>query len=187
MTKDAPIILCEYNRDWPHIFEKERELIETLIPEFIVGGVEHVGSTAIPDLCAKPVIDIMVGVKDLDTSKPAIAQLKKANYCYYPYKPDEMLWFCKPSPTSRTHHLHLIPFNSTLWHQRLRFRDALRANKPLAAQYAELKQTLADRFAEDREAYTQAKTTFIMDTLRDSTRNNIEKKNDKKEECQRKH
>ena len=76
-----------------------------------------------------------------------------------------MHWFCKPSPQSRTHHLHLVPYGSALWMQRLRFRDALRADPALAAEYAALKCELARRFRHDREAYTEAKTPFVERVL----------------------
>ena len=119
------------------------------------------GSTAVPGLLAKPVIDIMVGVGSLEASRPAIDTLEQAGYCYYPYKPEHMHWFCKPSPHVRTHHVHLIPFQSPLWHARLTFRDCLRQSTHLAIEYSHLKRELAKQFALDREAYTQAKRAFI--------------------------
>jgi GrpB-like predicted nucleotidyltransferase (UPF0157 family) len=86
-------------------------------------------------------------------------------YVYFPYKADAMHWFCKPSPSFRTHHLHLEPIASPLWAQRLRFRDALRSDAVLAAEYAELKLQLTQRFPMDREAYTDGKTAFIRRVL----------------------
>ena len=80
-------------------------------------------------------------------------------------KTDFMHWFCKPSFDFRTHHIHLIPFESVLWQQRLAFRDALRADRGLATEYAKLKQNLAGRFEFDREAYTDGKTAFIERVL----------------------
>lgn len=76
-----------------------------------------------------------------------------------------MHWFCKPSPEIRTHHLHLVPFNSSLWHERITFRNRLRHNPQLAKAYAELKQKLAKDSKGDREAYTQAKTEFVYQVL----------------------
>jgi hypothetical protein len=92
------------------MFEAERGLIERAIAPYLVGGIEHVGSTAIPNLPAKPVIDIMAGVRSLDASLAALPLLEPFGYCYFPYKPDVMHWFCKPSNDVRTHHLHLVPF-----------------------------------------------------------------------------
>ena len=148
------------------MFASERNLIAAQIAPFIVGGIEHVGSTAVPGLAAKPVIDIMVGVESLDASRDAIALLAPLSYCYFPYKPDVMHWFCKPSDEVRTHHLHLIPYQSQLWRERLAFRDHLRANAETANAYARLKMELADRYRDDREAYTEAKSDFIESILR---------------------
>jgi len=91
--------------------------------------------------------------------------MASAGYLYAPYKADAMHWFCKPSPSMRTHHLHLIPLGSPLWRERLAFRDALRADPEVAAAYAALKLRLALEFRDDREAYTEAKTAFILKTL----------------------
>jgi GrpB-like predicted nucleotidyltransferase (UPF0157 family) len=73
-----------------------------------------------------------------------------------------MHWFCKPSPAHRTHHLHLVPPGSVLWVQRIAFRDALRNSAELAVEYQALKQRLAHEYAQDREAYTEAKSPFIQ-------------------------
>lgn len=127
----------------------------------MVGTIEHVGSTAVPGLAAKPVIDIMVGVKDLESSRPAIPAVEALGYCYAPYRPDEMHWFCKPSPAFRTHHVHLVPHESPSWIRRLAFRDHLRAHPDAAAEYADLKWKLAGQYRLDRETYTEAKGPFI--------------------------
>jgi GrpB-like predicted nucleotidyltransferase (UPF0157 family) len=87
--------------------------------------------------------------------------LRHAGYQYAEYKTDVMHWFCKPSFAVRTHHLHLIPYGSPLWHDRLRFRDLLRADSKFAREYAALKLELASRFELDREAYTDGKSPFI--------------------------
>lgn len=160
-----PVIIAPYDAAWPSMFEAERAVIEGRIARYIVGGIEHIGSTAVPDLPAKPVIDIMVGVQSLDDSLPALPLLEPLDYCYFPYKSDVMHWFCKPSDEVRTHHLHLVPFGSRLWHERLRFRDHLRAQPEARAAYAALKQQLAARYRDDRDAYTEQKTSFIQAIL----------------------
>jgi GrpB-like predicted nucleotidyltransferase (UPF0157 family) len=124
-----------------------------------------VGSTAVPGLVAKPVIDIMVAVASLAASRPAISALADIGYVYVPYRAEVMHWFCKPSPSFRTHHLHLVPFGSRLWVERLAFRDHLRRDAAVAAEYAELKRRLAQRYEFDREAYTDAKEPFIRRVL----------------------
>lgn len=165
MTGEAPIIVVPYDLSWPDQFEQERNELLKTIQEWIVGGIEHVGSTAIPGLAAKPVIDIAAGVESLEASRPAIAILTDAGYCYSPYRPDVEHWFCKPSPAFRTHHLHLVPFRSTLWDDRLAFRDYLRAHPSVAREYEQLKYELAAQYRLDREAYTDAKAPFIARVL----------------------
>lgn len=147
------------------MFRVEKLFLESVIGEWLYGGVEHVGSTAVPGLVAKPIVDIMFGVKSLSDSKAAIGVLEMNGYCYAPYKMDVMHWFCKPSEEHRTHHLHLVPFNSPLWHERIRFRDLLRANKELAAEYGSLKRHLVAQYATDREIYTDKKWPFIKKIL----------------------
>jgi GrpB-like predicted nucleotidyltransferase (UPF0157 family) len=119
----------------------------------------------VPGLPAKPVIDIMAPVHTLESSRAAIEAATGIGYMYYPYKAEVMHWFCKPSPSYRTHHLHLVPFASPLWEQRLVFRDALRHSQALAAEYAQLKLRLAQQYRTDREAYTEGKTPFIQRVL----------------------
>jgi GrpB-like predicted nucleotidyltransferase (UPF0157 family) len=128
---------------------------------YLAGPIEHVGSTAVPGLRAKPIIDIMAGVASLDASRGAIEALVALGYLYWPYKADVIHWFCKPSEQHRTHHLHLVPFESALWRERLAFRDRLREDPAARAEYTALKDTLAARFRDDREAYTEAKGDLV--------------------------
>jgi GrpB-like predicted nucleotidyltransferase (UPF0157 family) len=161
MTDDAPVELVPYDPAWTVAFESERTLIWEVAGRWLLGPIEHVGSTAVPGLPAKPVVDIMAAVRNLDGSRPAIAALSALQYCYAPYRADVMHWFCKPHPSLRTHHLHLVPVDSAMWHEKLAFRDSLRANDDVAREYAALKHTLARVHRFDREAYTEAKGPFI--------------------------
>jgi GrpB-like predicted nucleotidyltransferase (UPF0157 family) len=162
---DAPIHIEPPDPAWPAAFAAEHDVLQVVLAPWLAGPIEHVGSTAIPGLAAKPVIDIMVAVRDLESSRAAIPQLVQSSYCYAPYKPDVMHWFCKPGFERRTHHLHLVPYGSRLWNDRIAFRDRLRADSGLAEEYAELKHRLAVQFRLDREAYTDAKTPFIERVL----------------------
>lgn len=163
--KSAPIVVVRYDPSWRAKFESERGILAQILGPWVTGPIEHVGSTAVPGLAAKPVIDIMVAVESLEASRPAIAAAAEAGYLYWPYRADVMHWFCKPSDTHRTHHLHIIPYGSRLWHSRLGFRDALRADSSLAAEYARLKLRLAEQYRYDREAYTDSKTAFVQRIL----------------------
>ena len=164
-SPEAPVEIVSYDAAWPSRFEEECAQLRRVLTPWLAGPIEHIGSTAIAGLAAKPVIDIMAGVDSLDGSRLAIAAAARLGYCYFPYQAELKHWFCKPSPAFRTHHLHLIPHGAPLWHDRLKFRDALRADPALAADYAALKLDLAAKFKFDRDAYTDAKSTFIARIL----------------------
>jgi GrpB-like predicted nucleotidyltransferase (UPF0157 family) len=161
-----PIRIAPYDPEWPAQFDRERDLLRGAIGTWIVGDIHHVGSTAVPGLDAKPIIDILVGVEDLTTSRACFEPLAELEYLYAPYLSKEMHWFCKPDPSRRTHHLHLVPRDLPRYRDELAFRDQLRSNPEKARDYAELKHQLAARFECDREGYTDAKADFIELTLR---------------------
>lgn len=162
MTSDeAPIDIVPYDPSWPGRFKEEEKALRRALAAWLVGPIEHIGSTAIPGLAAKAVIAIMASVDTLDASRPAIAALADLGYCYFPYRADSEHWFCKPSPAFRTHHLHLIPLASPRWSEAIAFRDYLRSHARIAAEYADLKRRLAYEHRLDREAYTDAKGPFI--------------------------
>lgn len=162
---DEPVRIEPYDPSWPARFEKERDLLADAIGAWVVGGIHHVGSTAVPGLDAKPVIDILVGVADLETSRECREVLGRIGYVYAPYRAEEMHWFCKPDPSRRTHHLHLVPVDSRRFREELAFRNHLRSRPEAAAEYGWLKRRLAASFPEDREAYTEAKSGFIRAVL----------------------
>ncbi len=158
---DEPIQLVPYDPSWPDRFEEERALLSETIGSWATGGIHHIGSTAVPGLEAKPIIDILAGVDSLEASRACFDSLAKLDYLYAPYRADEMHWFCKPHPSRRTHHLHLIPTDSDRFRGELKFRDRLRESSDTAEEYAALKRALASRFAYVRDAYTDAKGEFI--------------------------
>lgn len=162
---DAPVALVAYDPGWPAEFERESRLIAEALAPWLAGAVEHIGSTAVPGLPAKPVIDIMAPVQSLLAARPAIVGAQRIGYVHFPYKAELMHWFCKPSPEFRTHHLHLVPAGSALWRERLAFRDALRADPQLRIEYQTLKLRLASQHRQDREAYTEAKSPFVAKVL----------------------
>ena len=162
---EARVNVVPYDPAWPSKFLEEQAVLQVALAPWLAGEIEHVGSTAVPGLAAKPVIDIMAPVLSLAESRAAIEAVKGVGYKYYPYKPTEMHWFCKPSPAHRTHHLHVVPVAKELWHQRLAFRDALRSSPALAQAYAVLKLRLAEQYRSNREGYTEAKAPFIQAAL----------------------
>jgi GrpB-like predicted nucleotidyltransferase (UPF0157 family) len=162
---DESVEIVPYDPSWPARFEREKALLERSIGAWATGGIHHVGSTAVPGLAAKPVIDILVGVQDLASSGDSFGELAKVGYHYAPYRTEEMHWLCKPDPSHRTHHLHLVPTGSRRYQAELAFRDALRSRPDLAVEYAQLKRSLARQFAHDRERYTLEKADFIQKAL----------------------
>jgi GrpB-like predicted nucleotidyltransferase (UPF0157 family) len=163
---DAPVAIEPYSDEWPRRFAEERDVLEEALRPWLAGPIEHIGSTAVPGLAAKPVIDIMAAVESLEASRPALARLAPLGYLYAPYRAEIMHWLCKPSPEVRTHHLHLVPIDSQLWKDRIAFRDRLRSEPALAEAYASLKRDLARMYVNDREAYTDGKQPFVEMVLR---------------------
>jgi GrpB-like predicted nucleotidyltransferase (UPF0157 family) len=155
---DAEVQIVEYDPAWPAEFQAERERLAPLLEG---AQIHHFGSTAVPGLAAKPVIDMIALVPDLDA--PIEVLVRSAGY-QFPRAFNATLthrrFLCCPSASHRTHHLHLVDEREEL-ERRLRFRDRLRADHVLAAQYAAMKRTLAERYRNDREAYTDAKSGFI--------------------------
>lgn len=161
----APVEISQYDSEWPFAYAREKEFLNEVAGEWLCGSIEHIGSTSVPGLIAKPVIDIMFGVKSLQESRPAIDVLVSSGYKYFPYKEDVMHWFCKPSDEYRTHHLYLVPFQSPLWNDRIQFRNLLLTSHKIAEEYSNLKKELAARYKYDRESYTKDKWPFIEQVL----------------------
>jgi GrpB-like predicted nucleotidyltransferase (UPF0157 family) len=162
---DEPIQVVAYDPQWPVRFERERALLVEAIGPWAGGGIHHVGSTAVPGLEAKSTVDVLVGVEDLESARDCFEPLAGLGYLYAPYRPAEMHWFCKPSPSRREFHLHLVPGGSRRFRDELAFRDRLRADPAVAREYRELKKLLAARFRTDREGYTLGKSDFIARVL----------------------
>lgn len=156
--RDSPVVVVAYDDHWPARFDAEVERLTPLLPG---ADIHHIGSTAVPGLAAKPVIDLIALVADLDA--PIAALVDAAEYEYPTAYNDTLVdrrWLCRPSAAKRTHHLHLVADRSLL-DAHLRFRDKLRADPELRHDYAQLKLALADRYRDDREGYTEAKAAFI--------------------------
>jgi GrpB-like predicted nucleotidyltransferase (UPF0157 family) len=141
-------------------------LAEVLSP-WLEGAIEHVGSTAIPRIVAKPIIDMMAGVRDLKEARAAFGPLRDQSYVHDPHRPGIAHHFAKPSRqlSEMTHSLHLTEPGSDLWCERLAFRDALRRDAELAAEYEALKLKLASVFRDDGQAYVAAKRAFVTRVL----------------------
>jgi GrpB-like predicted nucleotidyltransferase (UPF0157 family) len=142
-------------------------LLERVLAPWLEGGIHHVGSTAIPGIAAKPIIDMMAGVRDLEESQAAFDPLGEQSYVYDPHRPGIAHHFAKPSRhlPEMTHGLHLTERGSDLWRERLAFRDALRSAPDLAAEYEALKLQLAEACRGDGTAYGAGKRAFVVGVL----------------------
>jgi GrpB-like predicted nucleotidyltransferase (UPF0157 family) len=161
------VAVVPYDPGWTGRFESERVLLERLLAPWLTGGIHHIGSTAIPGIAAKPIIDVMVGVRDLEEARAAFGPLGTHAYLPSPHRPDEAHHFSKPSLrlSEVTHGLHLTEPGSNLWRERLAFRDALRADLTLVAEYGTLKLQLARDHGADIDAYTEGKHAFVTRVL----------------------
>jgi len=159
----GPLIVVDYDPQWPILYEEEKDRILGLIGRLVV-AIEHIGSTAVPGLGAKPIIDIMVAVHRLADAEECVEPLRSIGYEYVPEYNDvipERRYFHKGPAEARTHHLHVVELASDFWERHLLFRDFLRTHPEEAEQYYDLKKELAAHYRLDREAYTEAKTAFI--------------------------
>lgn len=159
--------LTAHDAGWAAQFIAERDRLWGLFPGRFT-AIEHIGSTAVPGLSAKPIIDLMAGVGTLDEADALLEPLCAQGYVtsaeFNATLPDRR-WLMRHALGRRTHHLHLVIFGSERWAQSLQFRDVLRADAAVSARYECLKRDLAEQHRQDREAYTDAKTAFIHEVL----------------------
>ena len=163
--RSGEVVVIPYDTRWPGLFETAAlELQEALGPSGL--AVHHVGSTSIPGLCSKPILDILVSIADLNAGLKLVPVLESLGY---EFRPDEEIpdrhYFRRRIGTVRTHHLSLAEPGSLHHRATLAFRDALRRDARLATTYAELKLILARAFPLDRPAYLDGKSEFIQDVL----------------------
>jgi GrpB-like predicted nucleotidyltransferase (UPF0157 family) len=164
---DEPIVVVPYDLEWPRRFEAERVLLERALAPWLQGGIHHIGATSIPGLAAKPIIDMIAGVRDFEEARAAFDPLRELSYVHAPHRPGIAHHFAKPSDRlpEMTHSLHLTERGSDLWRERLTFRSALMADPALAAEYEALKLRLAQKYREDVAAYTAGKRAFVARVL----------------------
>jgi GrpB-like predicted nucleotidyltransferase (UPF0157 family) len=164
MVSGEPVVVVPYDEAWPSLFKRERIRIQRAIDSW-AEQIEHIGSTAVPGLAAKPILDILIGVRSLRDADFCIEPLERLGYEYRGEAgvPGRR-FFRKGNP--KTHHLHLAEVGSEFWERHLLFRDYLRTHPEAAQVYARLKHHLAEHFREDRAAYTEAKTVFISGVVR---------------------
>lgn len=156
------VVLADYDPQWPERYRAEAARIRAALGGWIE-QIEHVGSTAVPGLAAKPIIDIAVGVRRLADAERCIEPLERIGYAYRPgaevMVPDRR-FFQKGGSVAREFHVHVVDVRGPDWERWLLFRDYLRAHPEKAREYERLKRTLASCHRDNR-AYTAQKTAFI--------------------------
>ena len=164
------ISIAAYDPSWPDSFARERDHLRACLPRDLVGRIEHFGSTAVPGLDAKPIVDVLVEVTDLEATKERIVPLLEAqgyDYFWRPLREDGppfYAWFIgrDPATGARTHHLHMAEAHlDELWNCLL-FRDYLIEYHDVAREYLALKLRLAAEYPDDRVAYTRGKSSFVQ-------------------------
>ncbi len=166
--KRGIVKLTSYKKEWPLEFEKEKKNLEKILGSKIV-SIEHCGSTAIPGIKAKPVIDILVGVNTvkregeycnnrLDKLKGYYSRNK-----YFPKK--DKFVVAKGNKQTRTHYIHIVRYNGNIWNKLIYFRNKLINNKNLAQKYSKLKEELFKAHPDERRVYTEKKSNFIKSIL----------------------
>ncbi|NEW04882.1 GrpB family protein [Paenibacillus sp. SYP-B3998] len=162
---DKPVIIEEHNEDWALEYKQEERKIQELLGHKAI-SIEHIGSTSVKGLGAKPIIDFMVGVNDLKEVDELIESLKKIGYDYVFHKEFPNRRFFRIGQwRAGTHHLHMYEFGSEEWTNNILFRDYLRNHPDVLKQYNQLKKDLAGIYRNDRTAYTNAKHFFITDII----------------------
>jgi GrpB-like predicted nucleotidyltransferase (UPF0157 family) len=160
----APIVIVPYNLEWVDAYNNEAACIREAIGDYLT-DLEHIGSTSVPGLAAKPIIDILGGLKSLADTPLIVPLLAELGYTYHPeFETDlpERRYFNKHIGGLKPFHLHMVEPETTFFRRHLAFRNYLRLHPDAAAEYASLKIALAGQFGSDREGYTNAKTEFIL-------------------------
>jgi GrpB-like predicted nucleotidyltransferase (UPF0157 family) len=162
------VTVVPYDHSWPEMFEQERLHLLSCLPKDLIKRIEHFGSTAVPGLLAKPIVDILVEVTSLEEIKQRIVPILEAQGYDYLWRPSWgndtppfYAWFIKRGKNgNRTHHIHMIEPHFE-HRDRLLFRDYLIEHPGVAKEYGDLKMRLSSMHQNDRVAYTQAKSDFV--------------------------
>jgi len=167
--KNLTVSLAAPNKLWNDAYESEAEAIRLALGDAAL-GIEHVGSTAIPDIKAKPIIDIMVGIKRFEDGPKLVGAMEAIGYDYAgkDIVPDDHIFGRGIKGETRTHLVHVVEYHGYHWNRMLAFRDALRADPGLARAYERLKVGLADEHADSRSEYTKSKREFIDKVVADA-------------------
>jgi GrpB-like predicted nucleotidyltransferase (UPF0157 family) len=151
--------LVDHDPIWAEHFEAERPALAEIFDGHAV-AIEHIGSTAVEDLCAKPIVDVLVGLRELELTGEQIAAMERLGYRYLGEHGLPGRLFFRKEP--RTHHVHVVLHDGEIWERQITFREALRSDAEERRRYDEFKRRLAAE-GHPREAYSELKTPFIRE------------------------
>ena len=160
-----PVVVVPYDPAWAASFARVRERLAPVLGALAV-GIEHVGSTAVPGLDAKPIVDIDVVIRHVDDLGAVVERLATLGYAHLGDLGIVGREAFRSPPGVPRHHLYVCAAGAGPLQAHLTLRDALRGDRELAAAYAALKRDLAERFRDDRDAYSEGKSVFITAVLR---------------------
>lgn len=163
--KRGTVVLDKHHQEWGQAFEAEKESLKNLLGDSAL-DIQHIGSTSIPGLAAKPIIDMLMAVKSLEEAQNIRPILENAGYEYRENGSDQdQVLFVKGPEELRTHYLHITKLRSSVWENDLAFRDYLRSHPEAVTEYEKLKKELVLKYADNRGEYTTGKDTFIKSVL----------------------
>ena len=165
--KQGIVKLFPYSKDWAIEFEREKKRLHILNGNFI--SIEHIGSTSIPGIKAKPVIDVVIGVKSVKREGRKCVKILNKSPGYYErpkHFPKTRFFVTKGNENRQTHYVHIVRYKGDIWNSLLLFRDYLRRHKDVLKQYEQLKLALAVQYGGNRAIYTKKKSKFINNTLK---------------------
>ena len=165
--KRGKVILAEHDHTWSEIAIRTIESLEKIFGECAI-DIQHVGSTSIKRIKAKPIIDLAIGIKRLEDVHPFLSQLHENGFIHKPENDNEWQVFFSCGDfekDTRTHHIHVVIHNGPEWKNYIKFRDYLNTNYQAAKEYEELKLNLMKKYPNDRNIYTESKADFIRGIL----------------------
>lgn len=175
--KRGTVKLVPHNPQWEKLFKDEERRIKEGFHDWVLKyhiKIEHIGSTAISKIDAKPIIDILIGVRSLEDTSWTQGPLEQLGYTFVPKASTrDKLFFALGNDAKRTHYVHVVKYRGDRWKNDLIFRDYLRSHPDIAKKYNKLKRELSKKYSENRELYTRSKEPFIelvLDKAREETK-----------------
>src|SRR3989344_3904601 len=165
--KRGVVKLASHDKEWALEFEKERTRLQENLGDRVI-DIQHIGSTAVPKLCAKPIIDISIGIRRLKDANKLTRIMNLLGYRFHKKSAQE-IFFAKGPDARRTHYVHVMRYKGAKWMTDMLFRDYLLTHVRHTIQYGHLKEKLAKKYPTDKESYTGGKNSFIKMTLQLAT------------------